>query len=64
MKTKLLKVLFGLVNFAAIFAVATTSLYGHYEPECPKKLQKYQKKQSSYVKIDVLGRDQNEISDN
>ena len=44
MKTKMLKVLFGLVNFAAIFAVATPSFFGHYEPECPKKLQKYQKK--------------------
>lgn len=44
MKTKMLKVLFGLVNFAAIFAVVTPSFFGHYEPECPKKLQKYQKK--------------------
>lgn len=44
MKTKMLKVLFGLVNFAAIFAVVTPSHYGHYEPKSPKKLQKYQKK--------------------
>ena len=46
MKTKMLKlkVLFGLVNFAAIFAVFSPSQFGHYEAECPKKLQKYQKK--------------------
>ena len=44
MKTKMLKVLFGLVNFAAIFAEITPSRFGNYEPECPKKLQKYQKK--------------------
>ena len=44
MKTKMLKVLFGLVNFAAIFGAITPSRFGNYEPECPKKLQKYQKK--------------------
>ena len=44
MKTKILRVLFGLVNFAAVFAAITPSFYGHYEPECPEKLQKYQKK--------------------
>lgn len=44
MKTKMLKVLFGLVNFAAVFAAISPSHFGHYDPECPKKLQKYQKK--------------------
>lgn len=44
MKTKMLKVLFGLVNFVAIFAVFSPSQFGHYESKCPKKLQKYQKK--------------------
>ncbi|WRK53402.1 cyclic lactone autoinducer peptide [Coprobacillaceae bacterium CR2/5/TPMF4] len=43
MKTKMLKVLFGLVNFAAVFAAMTPSRLGHYEPECPKNYRNIKK---------------------